>query len=166
MNDDQKLNPNANIPLPVPGIQVQGQNTGVPLTSSETQAQTQNPAQSIQSQPQIQGVGSVHKEQGPVREFVEKSDVELKIDKELESIGVETKSEDINLTIEHTQAGLQHSGASVPVSTIPSGKVALPQTTEKVKEDMKKTKPTDSLRGLLLEILKNIQRIGLKEQKV
>ena len=41
-----------------------------------------------QSQPQSQSVGSVHKEQGPVRAVIEKSDVELKIDKELEDIGV------------------------------------------------------------------------------
>lgn len=132
---------------------------------NDDQKLNQNPVQPVQSQPPTQSVGSIHKEQGPVREFVEKSDVELKIDKELEEIGVEAKTEDIKLTSEHTQAGLQHAGSSVPVSTVPSGKVALPQTQKRVKKDIEKTKPTDSLRGLLLEILKNIQKIGIGEQK-
>lgn len=156
------------------------QNINTPLASSTTQGQTQSPVQTVgasdqavqgseqvvQIQPQVQSVGSVHKEQGPVRAVVEKSDVELKIDKELEDIGVEAKTDNINLTSEHTQAGLQHSGSSVPVTTLPSNNVGLPQTPIQIKADIKKTKPTDSLRGLLLEILKNIQRIGLKEQKV
>lgn len=139
MNDDKNLNQNA--PPTVSGI-------------------------NVQNQPQAQSVGVPNKEQEPARSVVEKSDVELKIDKELEDIGVEAKSDDIRLTTEHTQAGLQHAGASVPASTMPSSKVVLPQTPEKIKTNIKKTKPTDSLRGLLLEILKNIQRIVLKEQKV
>ena len=98
-------------------------------------------------------------------EFVKKSDVELKIDKELKDIGVEAKNDDIHLTSEASQAGLEHAGASVPVSTSPSGSVVLPQTPKQVKTNIKQTKPKDSLRGLLLEILRNIQRIGLKEQK-
>ena len=147
MNDDQKLN----------------QNTNTPLVSPTDQSQVQNPTQIAQNQPQDQGVGSVHKEQGPVREFVEKSDVELKIDKELESIGVETKSDDVNLTPEHIKFGLEHAGSSVPASTSPSGKVVLPQTPKQIKKNIEKTKPTDSLRGFLLEIIKNIQRIGIKE---
>ena len=119
MNDDQKLN----------------QNTNTPLVSPTDQSQVQNPTQIAQNQPQDQGVGSVHKEQGPVREFVEKSDVELKIDKELESIGVETKSDDVNLTPEHIKFGLEHAGSSVPASTSPSGKVVLPQTPKQIKNE-------------------------------
>lgn len=148
MNDDQTLNQSTN-----PSSAVSG-----------TQAQAQDPVQNVQDQPQA-SVGSVHKEQGPAQTFVERSDVELKIDKELEDIGVEAKTDNVNLTAEHTQAGLEHAGASVPVTTVPSGNVQLPQTPLQIKTDIKKTKPTDSLRGLLLEILKNIQRVGLKEQK-
>src|SRR3989344_8344514 len=134
MNDDQKI----------------GQNP--PSAVSGTQP-VQNPAQA-------QSVGVPNKEQEPLRGVVEKSDVELKIDKELEDIGVEAKNDNINLTTEQTQAGLQHAGSSVPVTTSPSGNVQVQQTPMQVKKDIKKTKPTDSLRGLLLEILKNIQRIG------
>lgn len=142
MNDDQNLN----------------QNTSNPSGVSGTQA--------VQNQPQVQNVGVPNKEQEPLRSVVEKSDVELKIDKELEDIGVETKTDDINLTPQDIQAGLQPAGASIPVSTVPSGNVQLPQMPAQVKKDIKKTKPTDSLRGLLLEILKNIQRIGVKDEKV
>ena len=66
MDDNQKIvDQNTNAPSTVPEDPVPGQ-----------------------SQPQSQSVGSVHKEQGPVRAVIEKSDVELKIDKELEDIGV------------------------------------------------------------------------------
>src|SRR3989344_1215499 len=92
------------------------QNTNTSAAVSGTQPQAQNPAQAVQNQPQAQSVGVPNKEQEPARGVVEKSDVELKIDKELEDIGVEVKSDDINLTFEQTQTGLQHSGTSVPVS--------------------------------------------------
>lgn len=138
MNDDQKLGQDQNV---VSGV-------------------------SAQNQPQPQSVGIPNKEQEHMRSVVEKSDVELKIDKDLEDIGVETKTEDIKLTSEQTQAGLQHSGPSMPVSTVPSNNVQLPQTRAQVKRDIKKTKPTDSKRGLLLEVLKDTQRTGFKEQKV
>ena len=150
MNDDQKVN----------------QNTNTPLAGSTDQAQTQNPSQIVQGQPQVQSVGFPNKEQEPLWPVIEKSEVELKIDKELVDIGVEAKSDTIHLTPEHTQAGLGHAGASIPVPTSPSGIVNMQQTPEELKKNIKRTKPTDSLRGLLLEIWKNIQRIGLKEQRV
>lgn len=141
------------------------QNTNTPLASSTTQVPTQSPVQPAQIHPQAQNVGLPNKEQEPLRSVIEKSDVEMKIDNELKDIGVETKSDDVNLTQEHIQAGLQHAGSSVPVSMTPSSNAQMPQTPMQIKIDIKKTKPTDSLRGLLLEILKNIQKIGLKEQK-
>ena len=142
------------------------QNTNTPPAVSGIQPQAQNPAQTIQNQPQAQSVGAPNKEQEPARGVVEKSDVELKIDKELEDIGVEVKSDDVNLTAEHTQAGLQHSGTSVPVSTAETNIVVQKQSSKQIKKEIKKTKPTDSLRGRLLEVLKDAQRTDFKEEKV
>lgn len=145
MNDDQKLNQN-------------------------TKGQDQNQTQVIQAQSQAQSVGSVYKEHGPVgtslSESMKPSEPSPQVSEELKEIGVKANNHAIHLTPEHTEAGLQHAGASVPVSTTSSSMVNVPQTQKQVKVDIKKTRPTDSLRGLLLEILKNIQRMGFGEQKV
>ena len=126
--------------------------------------------QTTQGQSQVQGIGSIHKEQGPIEtrlpEIIRPSESSPKVSQELKDIGIQARSDDINLTDEHKKIGITHAGESVPVSTSPSSLVNLPMTAQQTKKKIKKTKPTDSLRGLLVEILKNIQRIGLKEQKV
>lgn len=142
MNDDQKIDQNQNAASGV----------SVPI-----QSQTQN-------------VGSPHKEYQPVgtplSENIKPSEPRPQVSQELIEIGVQAKSDDFNLTLENRKAGMEHTGASTPVSTYPSGIVQLSTTSKQTKKKIKKTKPTDSLRGLLLEILKSIQRMGLKDQKV
>lgn len=142
------------------------------MNNDQTTDQNKNAVSgvSVQNQPQTQNVGSPHKEYQPVgtslSETIKPSEPSLQVNQELKEIGVQVKSDGINLTPEHIQSGLQHAGASTPVSTSPSGRVQLPTTAKQTKKKIKNTKPTDSLRGLLLEILKSIQRMGLKEQKI
>ena len=127
-----------------------------------------------QGQPQVGVVGSVHKEQGPVAkpnlsDFVKPQEAKQapEISRELREIGVEVKDEALKLTDDHKNVGMQYSGESVPAQTASSGFFASsPLTEEEAKREIKETKPTDSLRGWLLLILKNIQRMGFKEQKV
>lgn len=105
-------------------------------------------------------VGSLNKEKGPLGDFLRPSDhadIGPEISQELESLNVRATNERPNLTDQHKGAGIEHAKESVSVLTVSSGQASLPSK-EETQSELKKTKPTSSLYGLLLLLLKNIKR--------
>lgn len=75
-------------------------------------------------------IGSMRKEQASavsvepnLSEFIKPEIEKPNIDQEQKDMGVVTKSEAPDLTFEHKQIGLEHSGATVPVPPGPTGLV-------------------------------------------
>lgn len=121
-------------------------------------------AQTDQTQPQIQPimpVGSVNKEVGPivspVSEAVKPTDAEPQISQELKDLGIEAKKDEPNITPEHKEIGVDHSGPHAPVPTSSSGNVILPMSEKEIESQLKTGQNDDSgkwLAGLLQKIIK------------
>lgn len=115
--------------------------------------------------PMASQVGSLQKEQAPlsapVDRYIKASEVEPVLSKEEVEAGVRSHSNNITLTDEHIKFGIDHAPASMPVKTVIPGLANPPGTVEEAKKEIKETKSDDSFRGLLLEVLKSLQRAGL-----
>lgn len=114
----------------------------------------------VQTTPPVAG-GSLQKEQGPrltnTDFFVRPSEVKPSLTEEQVEAGIRAHSNNIALTDEHRQIGMQHAGASVPAPTLTSPQSHLPDE-EEARRELNGTQPTDSERGRLLLIIKNGQR--------
>lgn len=91
-------------------------------------------------------------------EFITPSEQEPNLSREEKEFGVETVSEHPRLTKEHEKIGIKPSGASAPVSAIPSGMIQLPMTQAKATGILKMHKKvTDSILWLATLVLKQIR---------
>lgn len=108
-------------------------------------------------------VGTVQKEQAPpvgMQEtpYIQPSEAEPVLSKEVSEAGVEPVSEMPKLTIEDKRAGLEPAKEAVPVQTEPTGVIQLPMTAQQARSILKvHKKVTDSFRWLALLILRQIK---------
>lgn len=110
--------------------------------------------------------GSLNKEQSPIRadlsEFVKPAGPETSPSPSAEEkeAGVEVKSDRPDLTFKHKDLGVEHAGASVPVSTAPIKVIQYPMSEEEVGSKLKTGQNDDSGKGLAKLIQKVIKAMG------
>jgi hypothetical protein len=134
----------------------------------------QNPApvvQDDQKQPQEQiqpvvAAGSLNKETAPVvslgNEFIKPSETEPQVDGDLKELGVEAKKEEPNIGDEH-KGIVEHAKEFTPVSTSPSGSIAMPMSEQEVSDKLKTGQDDDSEKWLA-GLIKKIIAWGFKAQ--
>lgn len=125
--------------------------------SNDTQVLDRNPVShpvfGNQVQPQM---GSLNKE-APIATGLPElkpagPEAKHDIDQQLKDLGVEEKKDSPDLTFEHKQIGLEHSGATVPVPPGPTGLVQISQ-----KEDISSSGTwLDTLREKVRKVMKLI----------
>ena len=89
-------------------------------------------------------------------------DTQHNIDQELESIEVEEISENPNLTPEHKELGIEHSGP-IPVPP-PSDNVVVPMSEEEIKAKSKTVKSDDSVKWYMALLTKITDWEGFKHR--
>ncbi|PIR79790.1 MAG: hypothetical protein COU25_03420 [Candidatus Levybacteria bacterium CG10_big_fil_rev_8_21_14_0_10_35_13] len=111
-------------------------------TAQKSQGQNQSGDQKQQSQqPIVSAPGGIGKEaERPVSDFVRLSETPLVLDREVSEAGVEVVSEKPNLTAEHQQIGIRHSGENAELSIKPTQTVKLPITREEAEAEIAKDK--------------------------
>ena len=82
--------------------------------------------------------GGANKEIGRVSEFVRLAGPETSpnISEEEKKLGVEVKSDSLNLTDEH-KGLMEHSGAAVPAKTAPTRTIQLQMSEEEIEKELK-----------------------------
>lgn len=137
-------------------------NQNTPLAAQADQAQPQAATQPMQPSA---SVGSVNKEAGPVAppvsEFVNPTDAEPQISKELKDLGIEAKSDRPDLTFEHQELGMDHAGSNIAPVIQSSTPVKLPMTEEEIADKLKAGESDDSGKWLAGLVQKIIKALGL-----
>lgn len=118
------------------------------------------------NQPPGGAVGLVQKELPPisskvvseVSEIIKESEKEPNIDEDVKKAGVEAVFERPNLTEEHAEIGMEHSGESVPVATKTLGTDQFPMTEAEAENTLKTSKKDDSIFGLAKVIIREIHK--------
>ena len=101
--------------------------------NDNTKVLDQNPVSAPVSNNVVQPTGSMLKEQAPMEqnlsEFVRPAGPEAvpSLPQEVSESGVEVNRDHPDLTFEHKQIGLEHSGATAPVPSVPTGLVQISQ---------------------------------------
>lgn len=104
--------------------------------------------------------GSMQKEQGPVRpgltDFMKPAGTEVKheISDDQKEVGVEEKTDNLNLTDQHKEIGMNHAGATIPVSTAPMQPIQYPMSETEMLEKLKAGNSDDSGKWLTTLIKK------------
>jgi len=89
-------------------------------------------------------------------------DTQHNIDQELENIGVEEKKDNPDLTLEHKELGIEHSGP-IPVPP-PSDNVVVPMSEEEIKAKSKTVKSDDSVKWYMALLTKITDWEGFKHR--
>lgn len=107
--------------------------------------------------------GSANKETGPISapdaEFMQPTDVEPQIDKDIAELGVEAKKDEPNITDEH-KGIIEHAKQYSPISSASAGKVTMPMSEEEIADKLKTGQDDDSGKWLASLIQKIIKVIG------
>jgi len=118
----------------------------------------QNPVSPISGSAVQSQIGSLNKEAQPVTGLPELkpagTEVSHNLDQEIKDVGVEEKKDRPDLT---EAIDIQHSGPSIPVSTVSSTSIQYPMSEQEI-ENKLKTGPSDDsgkwLAGLIKKIMK------------
>lgn len=133
---------------------------------SDMKVLDQNPVQAPVSGSVVNPQGSFGKEKAPIGQSSTEiinpvgSEVKPNLSQEVSEAGVEAKSDQPNLTPEHTELGIDHAGPHVPVPLSLSDKVKLPMSDEEIKK-FKTGQDGDSKTGLAILLHKLQKAFGL-----